>query len=375
MEKKNSRIAIIIGTKAELIKCMPIMLELQKQRREYFFIHTSQHNLGDSCEEFGVKRPDYVLGIEPAKEIGTKFWAKIKLTTFLWCIKTMFNIRKIVRVIKPNYVIYHGDTMNTAMAAAGSSSILNPFKKWKNVHLEAGLRSGSLLEPFPEEITRRIVDRFSDLLFAVSDLSEKKLKKEMSFVRGKIKKTGNTIIDSSLITYKKAKKEYKLQEKEYALINLHRYENLKSKKRMRAISEIIKSVKSNAIWPIHSTTEKYFKEAGLLEEIKNKKNVKIIPLVNYFNFIFLLANCKYLITDGGSIQEESLVFKKPCIILRKKTERQEGLNTGINFLTGLDVEKTKEIIKKIETDKIKINNFVNPYGEAGLTKKIVEILK
>ena len=87
-----------------------------------------------------------------------------------------------------------------------------------------------------------------------------------------------------------------------------------------------------------------------------------------------MNNCKYLIADGGSIQEESLVFKKPCILLRKKTERQEGLSTGINFLTRLDVEKTKKIISDIENNKLKVKKFKNPYGEKGLSKKIVDEL-
>ena len=88
----------------------------------------------------------------------------------------------------------------------------------------------------------------------------------------------------------------------------------------------------------------------------------------------MLSNCKYLVADGGSIQEESLVFKKPCIILRKRTERQEGLDSGINFLTGMNVIKTREVIDKIENNELKIKRFSNPYGERGLTKKIVDLL-
>ena len=103
------------------------------------------------------------------------------------------------------------------------------------------------------------------------------------------------------------------------------------------------------------------------------ENIEITLLKNYFEFIFLLANCKYLITDGGSIQEESLIFKKPCMILREKTERQEGLITGLNFLT-MDVEEGKKIIGQMENG-IKIKDFKNPYGEVGVSKRILEILK
>ena len=83
----------------------------------------------------------------------------------------------------------------------------------------------------------------------------------------------------------------------------------------------------------------------------------------------------YLIVDGGSIQEESLIFKKPCLLLRKKTERQEGLASGINFLTKLDVNYSREIIRKIENNEIEIKNFENPYGKEGVSKRILEILK
>jgi len=374
MRKKNqhSKIAIVIGTKAELIKCMPIMAELQKQKKDYWFIHTGQHPLEKMCEEFNVKKPDFTLSEEP--KISTKFWSKINRFSLFWFFLMIFKIKKKLKEIKPKYVIYHGDTMSTAAAAIASSKILNSNKGWKNVHLEAGLRSGSLWEPFPEEISRHISDRFSDILLAVSDLSEKHLKDENR--KGKIIKMGNTIVDSTIITYEKAKRNYKKPYKEYALINLHRHENLISKERMRNIVDILKEVKIKAIWPLHDNTEYYLKKYELMEEIKKMKNIEITPLVNYFEFIFLLANCKYLIVDGGSIQEESLVFKKPCVLLRKKTERQEGLSTGINFLVGVNIEAAKKIIKDIEANKIEVKNFENPYGEAGfVSKKIVEILR
>ena len=112
-----------------------------------------------------------------------------------------------------------------------------------------------------------------------------------------------------------------------------------------------------------------------MDEIRKMENIEITNLVDYSKFIFLIANCKYLITDGGSIQEESLVFGKPCIILRKRTERQEGLETEINFLTNLNVEYSKKIIQDIESGKIGTKKIKNPYGEKGLSKKIVEGLK
>lgn len=375
MVEKHSRIAIIIGTKAELIKCMPVMLALQEEKKDYWFIHTGQHPLGRACEDFGVKRPDFILSKEP--EISTKYWSKIKIKTLRESVGLMFRIRVLIRKLNPRYVIYHGDTMSTAMAAGASSDILNLFdKSWQSVHLEAGLESGSLFEPFPEELTRRIIRGFTDLLFAVSDRSYKNLKKSISFVGGKNFKVGNTIVDSVAITYEKArKKKFKKINEKYFLINIHRYENLRNKKRLARIIEILSHTRIKGIWPLHDNTKRHLHEYGFMEKVKSLKNIEITPLLSYEEFLFLFSNCEYIIADGGSIQEESLIFKKPYLIMRKFSERQEGLTTGINFLTKLDLEYSKQIIKNIETGCLEAKNFKNPYGEKGLSKKIVELLK
>ena len=367
---EHSRIAIVIGTKAELIKTFPIMLELQKEKKDYWFISTGQHPLTQISKELGVKKPDFILSEEP--EISTKFWSKINNNSIKWNLTMVLKIRKLIRKLKPKYVIYHGDTMSAADAAMGSSSLLNPKKKWNNVHLEAGLRSGNLFEPIPEEISRQICDFFSDTLLAVSDLTEKNLKK---YKNKKIIKIGNTIVDSVIITYEKSKKKNKKIKEEFVLINTHRHEHLRSKERMKKIVEILSHIKIKGIWPLHDNTRRYLEKYGLMEGIAKMKNIEITPLKNYEEFTFLMANCKYLIMDGGSIQEESLVFKKPCLILRNCTERQEGLSTGINFLSKMDVDYSKEVIENIEEGKIKMNNFKNPYGEKGVSKKIVELLK
>ena len=144
---------------------------------------------------------------------------------------------------------------------------------------------------------------------------------------------------------------------------------------MEKIIEILSHIKIKAIWPLHDNTKHHLEKYKLIKRLRKLKNIEITPLISYSEFIFLIANCKYLITDGGSIQEESLVFRKPCILLRKKTERQEGLHTGINFLTELKVGYSKKIIEMIEDNKLKIKNFKNPYGEIGVSKKIVDILK
>lgn len=363
-----NKIAIIIGTKAELIKCMPIMLELQKRKKEYWFIHTGQHPVADACKEFGVKQPDYILSEEPKK--STKFWSKINSNSISWCLKMVYRIRKTVRELSPAYVLYHGDTMSTAVAAMASSGLLNPGKEWKNVHLEAGLRSGTLREPFPEEISRQMSDRFSDILLAVSKLTENNLVKQFKDKK-EIYRVGNTILDSSWVAYDRAKMKFKKEKEDYVLINIHRHEHLNSKENLSNIVETINSIKTRGIWPLHDNTEKFLRKYDLFDKIDTDK-IEIVPLKSYEEFIFLLANAKYLIADGGSIQEESLVFGKLCLILRNVTERQEGLDVGINFLT-MDVDEAKGIIYEMENG-MDIPEFENPYGERGVSEVIVELL-
>lgn len=361
--------AIVLGTKAELIKMMPVMLELQRRKIDYCFIHTGQHSIGDLIEDFGLKAPDLTLYAPPS--LSSRFMVKTHKALF-WSIPLIPRIRAAVRASNPKFVLYHGDTLSTSAAAIASSAFLNPHKRWKNVHLEAGLRSYDIFEPFPEEISRRIADRFSDILFAPSKLSVKNLRKER--VKGKVIRIGNTIADSVFISLKIAKRKLrKPKERRYVVVNIHRHENIKSKERMGKIVEIVKSVSLPIYWPIHDNTRQQLQRFGLWEQLQRVDRIHFSPLKPYVEFIWLLKHSTFLITDGGSIQEESLFLRKPCIILRKKTERQEGLDTGINFLTGLDVEYARTIVKKLE-GSFTFKHFKNPYGEVGVSKKIVDHL-
>jgi len=370
MDFGKVEIAIILGTRAELIKIFPLMIELKNKGKDYYFIHTGQHNLGNLCEKLGIKKPDVVLTEEPDKT--SKFNVN-QIKAILWNIGLIFKIKKELKKLKNlKYIIYHGDTMTTATASIASSRMLNPFKKYKNVHLEAGLRSFNNREPFPEEITRRVVGSFSDILFAVSRIAESNLKKKKRVIL-----VGNTIIDSAKIALDIAKKNNvkPLSRKKFVLVTVHRHENLKSKKRMEKIVEILSNLEIPTFFSMHDNTISRLKKFGLYEKLLENKNIKIISPMDYPTFIYQISKCALVICDGGSMQEESLIFKKPCILLRMNTERIEGLETNFQFLSKLDVEKTKEKIKEYLNPKFKIKSFENPYGKKGVSKKIVGILE
>jgi len=363
-------ITFVLGTKAELIKMMPIMKELEKRGIDYYFIHTGQHSIFDLVKDFEIKEPDVILYRPP--RLSSRFMVKTH-KAISWALPLVYKIRSTIKKLNPDYVLYHGDTLTTSAAAIATSKLLNPFKKWKNAHLEAGLRSFDVFEPFPEEISRRIADKFSDILFAPSDLSVENLKKER--LSGKIIKVGNTIVDSVLISLKLAKKRNlkKPKERRYVVVNIHRHENIKSKERMKKIVEIIKYVSLPIYWPIHDNTKQQLKKFKLWKELQ-KQNIHFMPLIPYIEFLWLMKNATYLITDGGSIQEESLALKKPCILLRERIERQEGLKTGINFLTKIDVEYAKKIIERLESSQFKVPKFKNPYGDGKAAKRIIDQL-
>jgi len=233
---------------------------------------------------------------------------------------------------KLEYIIYHGDTITTASAAVASSKLLNPGKKYKSVHLEAGLRSWNNFEPFPEEISRRIVSRFSDVLLSVSEISTKNLKR---LKKPKVLHFGNTIVDSANIALSLAKKrKVKVIDKgKFAIVTVHRYENLKSKKRMEKIIDILHLCPIPTYFYMHGNTVEALKKFRLMEKLKSGKNIHILEPSDYVDFIYQTSKCSIIICDGGSMQEESLVFGKPCIILRYSTERPEGLEHHFQFLS------------------------------------------
>ncbi len=159
------------------------------------------------------------------------------------------------------------------------------------------------------------------------------------------------------------------------MITIHRHENLKNKKRLGKIVKILKGINIPCFFLVHDNTFKKLEKFNFLNRLKENKNLNLIKPLDYISFIYQMSKCSLIICDGGSMQEESLILKKPCILLRKNTERQEGLQTNFQYLSKLDVEKTKQKIKEYLNPNFKIKLFENPYGKEGVSKNILSILK
>ncbi len=346
-------IAVVVGTRAELIKMFPLMRELES----YDFLATGQHDLSYLVERFELPEPRYAFN--PPKLHSRFFGSTVKALLFFK--KLVLKLKKEFEKNKPKLVLYHGDTLSTAAAAVASR-----LAKVKGVHVEAGLRSFDIFEPFPEEISRIIADKSSDLLIAPSKIAYENLKS----YRAKRFLAGNTIVDSAKLALKKSR--LKAPEEEYAIAMVHRHENLKSPLRLRKIVEIIELVPIKVYFFYYHHVIARLKELGLYERLENK--VEFVEALPYPEFLSFLKGSKLILTDGGSIQEESLIFRKPCLILRKKTERIAGLATGLNFLTKLSKAFSEQVIELVLDKSYRAPKFKNPYGEFGVSKKIAKIL-
>jgi len=354
-----AKVAFSIGTNAELIKIFPVLRRLD----EYTLIHTGQHSIGKLLDLFDLPEPDLTLSAPP--KATTKFFFNTPKAA-LWSLGMVGRIRSAIKKSGAKVVAYHGDTMSTA-----SSALATMFSKARVAHLEAGLRSGSIFEPWPEEISRKVADKYSQILMAVSEETKDNLLKAK--VRGRVVNTGNTIIDAALEAYKIGKDVIDVPSTEYAVVTAHRQENLRSEERMRNLAEIVKNIPIPTYFFVHDNTVAALKKFGLYKPLSQK--VKFARFTNYPSFIQWLAGSRILFTDGGSIQEESLVFKKPCLLLRKKTERVEGLKTGLNFLTDMNVKYTLRKMDEILSDDWKTPRFKNPYSKKGVSDKVVKELQ
>jgi len=355
------KLAIILGTRPEIIKMSPIIRECEEKRENYFILHTGQHysyNLDKLFfNQLNLPKPKYTLDIGSgthAEQTG----------------KMMIKIEKVLQKEEPEIVLVEGD-VNTVLAGA-----LAAYKLHIKVgHIEAGLRSYD--RRMPEEINRKLTDHCSDLLFAPTEKARQILLSE-GIDEKKIFVTGNTIVDAVYQNIEIANRKVDILEKlnlnknEYFLVTAHREENVDAKNRLEGILKglelVYKKFNLPIIYPIHPRTEKRIKEFRL----KVPEGVKLINPVGFLEFLQLEANAKLVLTDSGGVQEESCILKIPCVTLRDNTERPETLEVGSNILAGTNPEK---IVKCAEFMIQKERNWKNPFGDGRASKRILDILE
>ena len=359
-------INVLVGTKGQLIKMAPIMKEMDRRGIEYNFINANQHTkiLDEISKLFELKKPDFVLeGFEKdITNVREMLWWGSKN---VWECGLSKKHKIFLKDKNTNILLVHGDAPPALLGL-----VLGKLNKLKIAHIEAGLRSRNIFQPFPEELIRIIVDKNSDYLFSdgVNNGYQNLLKEK---VKGKIYDTSlNTIFDAVKIATS-SMKSIPTPKEEYVLVSIHRFETISSKKRMKSIINILKEISKNrlVIFPLHESTREKLKSFGLLNLLEKNTNIQTMPLLDYFSFITFMKNSIYLITDGGGPQEESCYLGTPCLLLREYTERTIHPNT---CLAGFDENKIRLFIKNYEN--YRINTFLKEFKDYSPSKKIVDIL-
>lgn len=328
----KKEIFFFIGTEAELIKVFPVIMKCQDRGCTCNIIASGQNDLKKNrILEYIHLNGKY---IELSQESDIK---KNAMGLFSWFVNTKRKVKKVlgkhfsIADMYGRVLVVHGDTVSTFMGALVGKQLHMIV-----CHVEAGLRSHHLLNPFPEEIDRLLTSRIARVHFAPGQEAVVNLSK----VKGKIINTQyNTIIDSLAVSREMpviTKSLESVLEQNYFVFVMHRQENLMNKEfvsqTMQYVREIAKKLKCVLI--LHKITENVLSEMGLLRELRNNSDFVLFHRVDYFDFMKMLENAEYVITDGGSNQEELHYMGKPCLIMRKTTERREGIGKNARMFGG-----------------------------------------
>lgn len=344
-------IHFVIGTRAQLFKMAPIMLECSKRGYSWRWIYTAQHKdtIENTLQTFGLKQPDYVL-------FDWNTEAKTMSKIWYWFGKTMLQIRKGKRILggftgKKHIVLTHGDTLTTWWGA-----LLGRLYGCKVMHVESGLRSFNLFKPFPEEINRLITFRLSNIYACPGEWAMENLKK---YKGEKINTQENTQIDVLRFGLERCESvDIKIPKSKYVVASLHRYENIFKKDRFIEIIDRTEDIARRfpVYWVQHPATKEQLKKLpDLLKRLEDNKNITLLPRLEYLQFIKLVKHSEFVITDGGGNQEELFHLGKPTLIFRDETERNEGLGVTA-VISKLDKHTIGEFIKNYKRYRTKSFN-------------------
>lgn len=368
MNKKN--ILFVFGTRPEVIKLAPIILELKKYPDRYKVIICNteqQKELSNQTLSYFGLCADINLDCMKENQSLTEIQSRI-----------LTSLDKVYSDYKIDATIVQGDTMTVLCGALTSF-----YHKIPVFHVEAGLRSYDIYEPFPEEIMRQMTSRVADLHFAPTEKNKQALLKE-NIEENKIHVTGNTVIDAlfclSEKTEETAREFFKEQnivvDDKLVLITVHRRENHGERidKIIDAIEFLAKKYSDhNFVIPVHPNPNVRCKIHTRLGEYEN---IHLQKPLDYPNLVYLMKHAKLILTDSGGIQEEAPSFGCPTLVMRYETERQEGINAGVSVLVGADYDKiigySSEILSKdMASTRLQAQN---PYGKGDSAQIIEKII-
>lgn len=374
MEHPMKRILTIFGTRPEAIKMAPLVRALAEDPRfESKVCVTAQHRemLDQVLELFEIE-PDYDLDLMKSGQTLNEVTAQILL-----------KLKPILETFRPDVVLVHGDTATTFAA-----SLAAYYEKIAVGHVEAGLRTGNLYSPWPEEGNRRLTGALAKYHFAPTETSKYNLSVE-NHPDSTIFVTGNTVIDALLIVKSKLESDQDLNlaiakqfpfldtEKKLILVTGHRRESFGSgfENICRALVQTAKQhPDTQIVYPVHLNPNVREPVNRLLKGIKN---VFLIEPQQYLPFIYLMDHAHIILTDSGGIQEEAPSLGKPVLVMRDTTERPEAVAAGTVKLVGTETDLISRELNQLLTDSTAYQamSFAhNPYGDGKACSRIMNIL-
>ena len=365
------KVLLIFGTRPEAIKLFPVVRALQAAgKTQVVTCVTAQHRgLLDQVLAIAGLVPDIDLDLmEPGQSLD-------RLTARL-----LTGLGEVMDAQRPDRVIVQGDTA-TAMAGALAAY----YRKIPVAHVEAGLRSGDIYHPWPEEVNRRIVAPIADLHFAPTDTAAAALAREN--ITAGVHVTGNTVIDALLWTRERIAAEPALASgldgladrfagKRIVLVTTHRRENFGDAMAgiARAIGRIADRDDTAVIFPVHPNPN-----VGAVMDavLGDRPNVARIDPLDYPHFIRALSMCDLALTDSGGVQEEAPSLGKPVLVMRETTERPEGVAAGTALLVGTDPDRIVAEVFTLLDDKAahaRMARAHNPFGDGQASARIARLI-
>ncbi len=372
------KVLLVFGTRPEAIKMAPLVKALEAEELlELKVCVTAQHRemLDQVLEIFDID-PDYDLNLMKAGQDLYDITANVLL-----------GMKDVLIDFQPDIVLVHGDTTTTS-----ATSMAAFYQKIKVGHVEAGLRTHDIYSPWPEEANRQITGVLSTYHFAPTSNSQDNLLRENKN-REDIIVTGNTVIDALFLALDKIENSKALKEKIIVTINSqyqmdenrkivlvtgHRRENFGQG--FINICEALKTLALNnpdidIVYPVHLNPNV---QKPVKEILSDVSNVNLIDPLQYEQFIYLMSQSYFIITDSGGVQEEAPSLGKPVLVMRDTTERPEALEAGTVKLVGTDKQVIiKEAQRLLDNDEAyeKMSKAHNPYGDGKASERIVDFIK
>lgn len=362
------KILVVFGTRPEAIKMAPIIKELERQNAEYKVLVTAQHRqmLDGVLEIFDIK-PDFDLNIFKKGQTLTDI-----------TVETLRGLERVFKEYMPDVLLVQGDT-TTVFAGALAAF----YQKIKIGHVEAGLRSGNLYSPYPEEANRKLTGVMTSYHFAPTEGNRENLLKE-GFDDKDIYVVGNTVIDA---LHYAVRDDYKFEDeilntldyenKKIVLLTSHRRENIGEPMEniFSAVRDVVRENEDvEVVFPIHLNP----KVREIAKRIfDGEDRIHLIEPLEYLPFSNLMKRVSIIMTDSGGVQEEAPSLGKPVIVVREETERMEGVHANTAILAGTKYENIYKNFTRLLHDKEFYNQMahaVNPYGDGTAAEKIVKIL-